>query len=68
MEVGCRDFPVWITLGSIGVEGKQRRAAVKALGQNAETASSWIWLKRDKENGSCPMKSSDPVFNGLIIT
>jgi len=33
-----------------GVVGKQHRAAVKALGQAAERASSWLWLKRDHEN------------------
>ena len=35
-EVGCRGFPVWVTLSSLYIEGKQRRAAVKALGQAAE--------------------------------
>ena len=46
VEVGCRGFPaqsVWTTLSSLGT-------AVKALGQAAERASSWLWLKRDQEN------------------
>ena len=30
------------------VVGKQRRAAVKALGQAAERASSWQWLKKEQ--------------------
>ena len=39
VEVGCRGFPaqsVWTTLSSLGKVGKQHRAAVKALGQDAE--------------------------------
>ena len=48
VEVGCRDFPaqsVWTTLSSLGIVGRQRIAAVTALGQAAERASSWLWLK-----------------------
>ena len=47
VEVGCQGFTaqsVWTTLSSLGIVGRQRRAAVKALGQAAETASSWLWL------------------------
>jgi len=53
VEVGCRGFPtqsVWTTLSSLGSIGRQRRAALKALGQSAERAISWLWLKRDQEN------------------
>ena len=53
VEVGCRGFPaqsVWTTLSSQGIVGRQRRAAVTALGQAAERTSSWLWLKRDQEN------------------
>ena len=53
VEVGCRGFPaqsVWTTLSSLGIIGRQRRAAVKALRQAAERASSWLWLIRDQEN------------------
>ena len=32
-----------------GIVGRQRRAAVKALGHAAERASSWLWLKRPEE-------------------
>ena len=52
VEVGCWGFPaqsVWTTLSSLGIVGRQRRAAVKALGQAAERASSWLWLKRPGE-------------------
>ena len=47
VEVGCRGFPVWITLSIVG---KQRRATVKALRQAVERASRWIRLNRDQEN------------------
>ena len=53
VEVGCRGSPaqaMWTTLSSLGIVGRQRRAAVKALGQAAERASIWLWLKRDQEN------------------
>ena len=53
VEVGCRGFPpqaVWTTLSSLGIVFRQRRAAVKALGQAAERASSWLWLNRDQDN------------------
>ena len=53
VEAGCRGFPahsVWTTLSSLGIVGRQRRAAVKALKQVAERASSCLWLKRDQEN------------------
>ena len=53
VEVGCRGFPaqsVWTTLSSLGIVGRQCRAAVNALGRAAERASSWLWLKRDQGN------------------
>ena len=46
------DFPaqsVWTTLSFLGIVGRQSRAAVKALKQAAERASSWLWLKREKK-------------------
>ena len=52
-EVCCRGFPaqsMWTTLSSLCIVRRQRRATVKALGQAAERASSWLWLKRDQEN------------------
>jgi len=36
-------------LSSLGIVGRQCRAAVKALGQAAERASSWVGLKRPGE-------------------
>ena len=41
---------MWTTLSSLGIVGRQRRAAVKALEQAAERASSWLLLKGDQEN------------------
>ena len=52
-QVWCWGFPaqsVWTTLSSLDIVGKQHRAAVKALGQAVERASSWLWLTRDQEN------------------
>ena len=51
VEVGCRGCPaqsVWTIC--LDIVEKQRRAAMKALGQNAERAPSWLLLKRDQEN------------------
>ena len=53
VEVGCRGFPaqsVWRMFSAVGVTGQNRRAAIKKLGQAAEKASCWIWMKRDNSS------------------
>ena len=63
LEVGCRGFPaqsVQTTLSSLCIVGRQRKAAVKAYGQAAERASSWLWLNR--RTGSYPMRGSDHMI------
>jgi len=55
VEVGCRGFvaqSLWRALGSLGISGKARRKVVSDAGKRAETASSWIWKKRE-ETWSC---------------
>ncbi|KAI8486711.1 hypothetical protein Bbelb_354590 [Branchiostoma belcheri] len=52
VEVGCRGFvsqTVWRALGALGMRGKNRKDAVKNLGEAAEAASRWVWL-RCKDN------------------
>ncbi|XP_063420791.1 uncharacterized protein LOC134706007 [Mytilus trossulus] len=53
VEVGCRGFPaqsVWRLFSAVGVTGRQRRTAIQKLGQAAEKASCWIWMKRDSSS------------------
>lgn len=52
MEVGCRGFPaqsVWLVLTTLGVAGRDRKAAVRRIGEAAERASCWLWFKREEE-------------------
>ncbi|XP_057673103.1 uncharacterized protein LOC130904394 [Corythoichthys intestinalis] len=51
MEVGCRGFPaqsVWKTLTALGIAGRERRAAIRRLGEAAERASCWLWSRREE--------------------
>ena len=51
VEVGCRGFPgksVWQSLGLLGIEGMARKRLVADIIKRAETASRWIWIKRNE--------------------
>ena len=62
VEVGCRGFPaqsVWNTLTALGISGRERKTAVRRLGEAAERASCWLWNRREElswgpgEDGQC---------------
>ena len=49
IEIGCRGYPgnsSWRALKMLGIVGKDRRKLLKDAGDNAETASMWIWRRR----------------------
>ena len=51
VEVGCRGFPaqsVWKFLTAVGLTGRERKKAVRKLGEAAERASCWIWSRREE--------------------
>ncbi|XP_019642873.1 PREDICTED: uncharacterized protein LOC109484090 [Branchiostoma belcheri] len=51
VEVGCRGFPaqsVWKLFTAIGVKGKERKVAVRKLGEAAERSSCWLWSRREE--------------------
>lgn len=50
VEVGCRGFPahsVGKLLSALGMTGRDRKKAIRELGEKAERASCWVWCKRD---------------------
>ena len=52
VEVGCRGFvsqSLWRALGFLGLTGPGRRNLVGKVERQAETASGWIWRKRDEQ-------------------
>ena len=52
VEVGCRGFvsqSVWRALRVLGVIGKHRRKLIGQLSKGAESASCWIWRKREEK-------------------
>ena len=53
VEIGCRGFPaqyVWRTLGKLGIKAGDRKRAVGRLGQAAEKASNWLWMKTEEKS------------------
>ncbi|XP_026059304.1 uncharacterized protein LOC113043970 [Carassius auratus] len=51
IEVRCRGFPaqsVWKTLTALGIAGRERKAAVRRLGEATERASGWLWSRREE--------------------
>ncbi|XP_076155564.1 uncharacterized protein LOC143138951 [Alosa pseudoharengus] len=51
VEVGCRGFPaksMWSVLTALGISGKERKTAVRRIGEAAERASCWVWFKREE--------------------
>ena len=53
MEVGCRGYVGLSTtrlLGDAGVTGGKLRKATKALAEEAEKGSFWLWLRRKDRN------------------
>lgn len=52
VEVGARGFPaqsVWKLLQRLGMTGREKRTAVRRLGETAERASCWLWNRRDEQ-------------------
>ena len=50
VEIGCRGFPgnaLWRAFKMLGIVGKERRTTIEEAGRKAETASLWIWRKRN---------------------
>jgi len=37
-------------LSALGIRGGERKRAVGRLGQAAERASSWLWIKREEKS------------------
>jgi len=53
VEIGCRGFPaqsLWRMLGKLGIKAGDRKRAVGRLGQAAEKASNWLWMKREEKS------------------
>ncbi|XP_078589523.1 uncharacterized protein LOC144869891 [Branchiostoma floridae x Branchiostoma japonicum] len=51
VEVGCRGFvgqSMWRMLGALGIKGNKRKQVTKNLTEAAESASRWLWLKRNE--------------------
>jgi len=51
VEIGCRGFPaqsLWRMLGKLGIKAGDKKRAVGRLGQAAEKASNWLWMKREE--------------------
>jgi hypothetical protein len=51
VEVGCQGFlaqSVWNMLQMMGVTGISRSSAVIRIGEAAEKASCWLWMKREQ--------------------
>ena len=49
IEVGCRGFvatSVVKTLTKLGIRGKEKRNIIRKVGEVAEKASNWLWIKR----------------------
>ena len=53
VEVGARGFPartLWKLFTAFGVTGRERKTAVNRLGNAAERASRWLWLRREEKS------------------
>ena len=53
VEVGCRGYvaaSLLTTLGKLGIRGKTRKSVIKKVGEAAERASNWLWIKRNDNN------------------
>ena len=51
IEVGCRGFvstSLVSALGRLGMRGKDRKAVLRKVGEAAERASNWLWIKRNE--------------------
>ena len=54
VEIGCRGFvsqSLWRCLGILGIKGKSRNAATSSIGELTETASRWLWNKKEEQWG-----------------
>ncbi|XP_060076611.1 uncharacterized protein LOC132556244 [Ylistrum balloti] len=50
VEMGCRGFPaqsMWRMFSTLGIQGRDPRAAVQRLSTTAEKSSSWLWWRRE---------------------
>ena len=53
VEVGVRGFPsksLWRLFTALGLTGRDRKRAVNRLGDAAERASRWLWLRREERS------------------
>ena len=51
IEVGCRGFvatSLVTAFGKLGVRGKNRKIVIRKVGEAAERASNWLWIKRQE--------------------
>ncbi|XP_066271283.1 uncharacterized protein [Branchiostoma lanceolatum] len=51
IEIGCRGFPaqsVWKMMTALGIAGKDRKVAIRRMGEAAERASCWLWNRREE--------------------
>ncbi|XP_066299893.1 uncharacterized protein [Branchiostoma lanceolatum] len=51
IEIGCRGFPaqsVWKMMTALGIAGKDRKTAIRRMGEAAERASCWLWNRREE--------------------
>ena len=54
VEIRWRDFvsqSFWRCLGILGIKGKSRNAATSSIGELTETASRWLWNKKEEQWG-----------------
>ncbi|KAK3088588.1 hypothetical protein FSP39_020919 [Pinctada imbricata] len=53
VAIGRRGFPatsVWKLLSALGMVGRDKKKAIKRLGEAAERASCWLWHRRDDKS------------------
>ena len=53
VEVGCRGYPatsLLSALGKLGIRGKNRKTIARKIGEAAERASNWLWIKRSEKS------------------
>lgn len=68
VEVGCRGFAgraLWRTLGQLGIEGLARKQLISSMTKQAEVASRWIWLNRDKRWEKGTSRTQSRVSGGI---
>ena len=62
VEVGCRGFAaqsLWRALGSLGINGLERKRTIGEVCRAAENASRWVWRKREEGWQSYQLQAGD---------